>query len=337
MNPDSFAYTGLDLIEAAIRKLGARASYLNLQDRTVRGADQSVGRFDFDATSAAPFLEPPANDAAGSDDAPADPFDDDLPDVGPDGAERPDLAPAAIAEAACRWVRQTAMQNTIGEVSRRFRIRVFGPKGEDLLFSGTFLCRNDEAEDDLTFLPTPPMPIPTWDQAATESAVKPLKALGDGYAQFMTLVMSTVGQFQGLNNSMHARQHRQLREAQDQVEQLVASILEFRAAQVEAHENRKADEHQADSRTELARHALKQLGDAAQALVLAKGLPPDVGDLMGVLGSSPDLMSTLRDPSVRALMKDPKNLQGLAQMLRLAADQAKAANTPNPDAAQAAS
>ncbi len=127
-------------------------------------------------------------------------------------------------------MRQTAAQNTVGEVSRRFRVRVFGPKGEDLLYSATFLCRNDEAEDDLAFPPTPPIPTPTWDQAATEAAVKPLKALGDGYAQFLNLVMGTVGQFQGLNNAMHARQHRQLREAQDQVEQLVASILEFRAA-----------------------------------------------------------------------------------------------------------
>ncbi len=66
---------------------------------------------------------------------------------------------------------------------------------------------------------------------------------------------------------------------------------------MESHQNRKADEHQQDARTELARHALKQLGDAAQALVLAKGLPPDVADLMGVLGTSPDLLATLGTPA----------------------------------------
>ena len=78
-------------------------------------------------------------------------------------------------------------------------------------------------------------------------------------------------------------------------------------------------------RTELARHAIKQLGDAAQAFVLARGLPPDLAEVFGALGASPELMATLRDPSVRVLMKDPDNLRGLATMLRAAGAQAAAA------------
>ncbi|MCK6527716.1 hypothetical protein L6R50_09180 [Myxococcota bacterium] len=329
MDADAFAFTGLDLIEQRLRKDARKIGYLSLQDRTVRGADEPVGRFDFDERDAAPYLNP----APPVDEGAADP-EDDLPDVGEPG---PDITPDDLATAAGRWLRETAANNTVGEPSRRFRVRVFGPKGLDFLFSATFVCHNqDEAEDEAgPPLRLPDMPSPSWDQAITDAAMKPLRALGDGYAQFMKLVMATVGQFQGLNNSMHSRQHRQLREAQDQVEQLVASILEFRAAQVEAQEQRKTDEHHQDARTELARQAIKQLGDAAQAFMLARGLPPDLAEVFGTLGTSPELMTSLRDPAVRALMKDPANLRGLAQMLKAAGDQAQAAraaaSTPGPE------
>ncbi|MCK6531004.1 hypothetical protein L6R50_26740 [Myxococcota bacterium] len=321
MDADAFAFTGLDIIEQRLRRNAARIGYISLQDRTVRGADEPVGRFDFDEADAAPYLEP--GPRASDDDTPADL--DDLPDVEPE--ERAgDLTPEAIASAACRWLRETAANNTVGERSRRFRVRVFAPKANNFIFSATFVCHNeaDDGDPDDAPLRLPDLPAPSWDQAVTDATMKPLRALGDGYAQFMKLVMATVGQFQGLNNSMHSRQHRQLREAQDQVEQLVASILEFRAAQVEAQEQRKADEHSSDARTELARHAIKQLGDAAQAFVLARGLPPDLAEVFGALGASPELMATLRDPSVRVLMKDPDNLRGLATMLRAAGAQAAA-------------
>ncbi|MCK6529712.1 hypothetical protein L6R50_19875 [Myxococcota bacterium] len=339
MDADGFAFTGLDIIEQRLRRDARKIGYLSLQDRTVRGADEPVGRFDFDESDAAPYLIEPLG---ADDDAPPPEGDDDLPDVEREEPSR-DLTSEDLAAAACRWLRETATHNTVGERSRRFRVRVFGPKGHDFLFSATFVCHNSDEDDEADApLKLPEMPSPTWDQAVTDAAWKPLKALGDGYAQFMKLVMGTVGQFQGLNNSMHARQHRQLREAQDQVEQLVASILEFRAAQVEAQEQRKADEHQSDARTELARQAIKQLGDAAQAFVLARGLPPDLAEVFGALGTSPELMATLREPTVRALMKDPDNLRGLAAMLRAAGAQAASAQAtangaaPEPTPTQAA-
>ena len=50
-----------------------------------------------------------------------------------------------------------------------------------------------------------------------------------------------------------------------------------------------------------------------------------MADVLGVLGSSPELMGALNDPDVRALMQDPSNLSSLAQMLKAAGQQARAA------------
>jgi hypothetical protein len=183
------------------------------------------------------------------------------------------------------------------------------------------------------------IPAPTFDQAATSGAVKGVKALGDYYAQWGRIVLGSVGQLQGVNNAMLARLHRQLQESRDQVDQLVAAILEARVAEVQAHDGRRAEEHAADTRTQLARDALTQLGQAAQSFLLARGVPQDLIDSFQSISSSPDLVAALRDPRVRDLMKDPDNLRSLATMLRAAGAQlpggqggpAPAADSPQPE------
>jgi len=104
-----------------------------------------------------------------------------------------------------------------------------------------------------------------------------------------------VGQLQGVNNAMLNRLHRQLR---------------------------------------LAREALNQLGDAAKAFLTARGVSPGLADVLGVIGTSPELVGTLSDPDVRALMRDPDNLKSLAQMLKAAAAQARAAQQAQAQAQQ---
>jgi hypothetical protein len=46
------------------------------------------------------------------------------------------------------------------------------------------------------------------------------------------------------------------------------------------------------------------------------------------MAGSPELMATLNDPDVRALMKEPGNLVALAAMLKNAAAVSKAAQNP---------
>ena len=253
----------------------------------------------------------------------------------PNGSPRPSrapLTPVDIARAACRWVRDCAIRNTVGETFRRFRVRIHGPKGAPKIDAGTFICRNhhwiEEPPAASEAMPDLRIPTPTFDQSAKDSTLKGIKALGDYYAQWGQIVLGSVGQLQGVNNSMLARLHRQLQESRGQVDELVASILEFRHNEVEAHERRRLEERAGDTRTELARDALQQLGTAATAFLAGRSLPPDLLETFGAISTSPELTETLRDPKVRDLMKDPDNLRGLAAMLQAASRQAQAARQP---------
>jgi hypothetical protein len=44
--------------------------------------------------------------------------------------------------AAVAWLADLARRNTVGEPWRRFRVKVWGPKGLRLVDSGQFVCRN---------------------------------------------------------------------------------------------------------------------------------------------------------------------------------------------------
>ena len=258
--------------------------------------------------------------------------DDDDPDqsAGHDGP----ISDQEIARAACRWMRDCAARNTVGDPLRRFRVRIYGPKAAEKLDSGSFVCRNHDYADEVDTEAADAavrelrIPPPTFDQAAKDSTLKGLKALGDYYAQWGQIVLGSVGQLQGVNNSMLARLHRQLQESRGQVDELVASILEYRHNEVEAYERRRLEERAGDTRSELARDALQQLGTAATAFLAGRALPPDLLETFGAISASPELTEALRDPRVRALMKEPDNLRGLAAMLHAAGHQAQAAGQP---------
>ena len=168
------------------------------------------------------------------------------------------------------------------------------------------------------------IPHPTFDEAANDGAAKGIKALGDYYAQWGRIVLGSVGQLQGVNNEMLGRLHKQLGESREQVDTLVGAILENRYKELELDEERRSEERDGVARHALAKEALSQLGDAAKAFLTARGVNPEMADVLGVLGSSPELIAALNDPDVRALMDDPSNLSGLAQMLKGAAAQARA-------------
>ena len=264
-------------------------------------------------------------------------YEDDDGDEGDDALSRTPTT-SDIARAACCWIRDCAIRNTVGEAKRRFRVRAWGPKGMSRVDSGQFVCRNHAYSDEMdveaadTAVPQLQIPKPSFDESAKDSALKGIKALGDYYAQWGQIVLGSVGQLQGVNNSMLGRLHRQLQESRGQVDELVASILEFRVSEVEAQERRRIEEHAGDARSELARDALQQLGTAATAFLAGRSLPPDLLETFGAISTSPELTEALRDPSVRALMQDSDNLRGLAAMLQAAGQQAQAAEA-NPGSA----
>ena len=336
---DAFTFEGLDPIERRFLSRADEGAYIVLKDRTHREQEDALGRLDLTADQVAPYLDDP--DLVGAfDDEPSDSYDDEYdPDPDEDDGSSSagasgDLGPREIMEAALRWLRELAIRNTVGEPYCRFRVRMFSVKGHKVVDSGHFVCRNDHEQSPDPEAATPELriPTPTFDEAARSGSVKGLKALGDYYAQWGAIVLGSVGQLQGVNNAMLAKLHKQLEESRGQVDQLVASILEFRVKEIEVQEERLADEREGNARTALAREALGQLGAAANTFLASRGMSPEMIDVFTQLGGSPELMATLKEPSVRELMKDPDNLKSLAEMLRQAGAQATAASADGANA-----
>ena len=337
---DQFTFEGFEPIEQRFLTRAEGASYLVVKDRTVSEVEETLGRLDLTEHDVAPYLPDALSSAmvGGLDEGEAvwdeGAEDPDEPWEPPDPAPDDDgLSTAEKMKAALRWVREVAIRNTVGEPYRRFRVKLYSPKAVDVLASGQFVCRNDRFDLNEYGAPaTPPsIPVPTFDEAARAGSVKGLKALGDYYAQWGAIVLGSVGQLQGVNNAMLARLHRQLQESRDQVDQLVASILEFRVKEIEVQEERLADERDGDARTALAREALGQLGAAANTFLASRGMSPEMIDVFTQLGGSPDLMAALKEPHVRELMKDPDNLKSLAEMLRQVGATALAQPNPTPN------
>ncbi len=352
MPAEKYSFEGLEVIERRILKLADEIAYLVLYDRTDRKNEEKLGRLDLSEGDTLPWREDEDDPHARSDlevvaggieddDEPADPYDGEEGEDGEQperrklGQPRPPIPMKVLAEAGCRWVREMARSNTVGEPYMRLRLRVYAPKGDRMLFSGQFVCRNHGVDLDIPTsdeLPKIEMPKPSFDEAALAASAKGVKALGDFYAQWGRLVLGSMSQLQGVNNSMLAKLHKQLQDSRDQIDLLVASVLEDRVQQAERHEQRRTEERIGDARHELAKEAINQLGSAAQAFLAAKGVTPDMADLLGTLSASNELMDTLKKPEVRKLMEDPDNLASLAAMLDQAAAQVAQAQAQPPGA-----
>ena len=339
MARDKFSYQGLDPIADRIRCSADDIGYLVVVDRTDRKHAETLGRFDLTEESALPYIEGEPDDEdeefegylarpMGVDDDDEQEPEAEAPDPPEPRDDRGPMPMSLVAEAAIRWVKDIAARNTVGEEWRRYRVKVFSPKGIRQMDSGQFVCRNHDFDLDVPaadeVLRELRIPEPDLDRAEKAGMAKGIKALGDYYAQWGQIVLGSMGQLQGVNNAMLSRHHRQLQHSQNHVDQLVAAILTYRVAEAELAEQRRSADRSDDSRTVLAQQALQQLGDAAKALLAARGVTPELADALGAIGQSPELVATLNEPDVRDLMHDPNNLRLLAAMLKQAAQQARA-------------
>ena len=358
MTRDRFIFEDLDLIEARLRRLSEDAAYLVLQDRTVKGKDVRLGRFDLTEVDARPWIDDadpnPLSEREEDDEWQADPADQreeadadaDLgedPDLDPEDVDDPDddlpaheaeLSWGQIKQAAILWVRDTAIRNTAGRSRRRFRLKIMGPKASAVVDSGHFGCQDrsyrphrspirEELEPDPAALPELP-PLPPVEDMGSPDPGDPVQALGRYYTQFGHLVLGTIGQLQGINNSMTHRLSSDLNRSRDQVEELVGAILESRAAQVEQAHSHAIQHTQVDARTALAREAISNFGEAARAALAIPNLPPEMLGLAKVVGQNPELLRTLNDPAVQALLADPGHVSMLGDLLKHFAAQAQA-------------
>lgn len=343
---ERYTFEGLEAFERRLRRVAREVGYLVVWDRTDRRQEDTLGRFELTIDDALPYLE-------GAEEL-FDPDEDDLdlerevdeeafaPEEEDDGESVPAKAlrllgrepgAADFAVAALRWVRDIASRNMGGSEIRRFRVRAYAPKGLRTVETASFAVRDEDAALEVLDAPEPALPdlrvpTPTFESVEAGASARGMRALGDYYAQWGQILLGSVGQLQGVNNAMLARLHKQLQHSQDHVDQLVAAVLTHRVAAAELAEQGRSADRADDTRTALAQQALQQLGEAAKAFLAARGVTPELADALGAIGQSPELVQTLNDPDVRALMHDPTNLTLLAGMLRQAAQQARALRAP---------
>ncbi len=332
-----FSFDGLETIERMIRRCGDETCYIRVWDRTAREKEDALDRFDFTAASASSFLSSMEDDEEDDD----EPEDDDeerdeydfarafhaqaartrpAPKLPEDKAELRKF----LAETACRWLRVVAQRNSIGEPCRRFRVKIYGPKGLNTNSTGSFSCTDENAADQAAqmgvLVPQTradlQVPPPSFEVAEAVAATQGMRALGDFYSQWGRMVLGSVHELQGVSNAMIVKLHDQLDGSRDQVDQLVAAVIQQRVAEVEAAEQRQVNTRQDDTRAEVAKHAIAQLADAAKVMLGARGLPPELAEVAGVLGQHPELVALLTDPNVRKLLSDPAQVQMAVNLLR---------------------
>ena len=296
-------FEGLDPVVDAIRERADQIAYLFLQDRTIPGCDQPVGRFDFSEES----LEE---------------VDEDIPVLD------------QICDAAELWLEQTAAELLEGHDQKRFRVRCMAAKGSPIVPSPQSVVRDATPPPP----PKPPHPghalkLPAADFSDVEHTplTSSLHALGELYTRFGNLVLGAVGNLQRIHESTTVQLHQQLQDSRAQTDMLVGSILEARAAELTVTAERQAESQQTDARSALARDAIQQIGEAARVLLGQQGLSPETIQLLQLLQTSPSLEATLKDPTVRALMQQPGQLHQLAALLRAAAKPAPTPTHANPD------
>jgi hypothetical protein len=276
LHDDQFEMEGWDALEDRLLALSDDATYLVLFDRTDRQDEKTVGRFDLDEEGTTAWM---------------------------DGV----YSFAEALEGACRWVCSTAVAQTVGESMRRFRVRVYGPKGLSTMLSGSFAVRNHgyvvDLDDDL------PAELQMVDGEAVGMA-----ALGQYYAQFGKLLLASTMRLQSMSDRTLSRMGRQLEESRSQIDTLVAATLEYRFREVEAAEVRSAETREVESRNQLVREAVGQLADAAKA-VATMGPPAELAPVLAMVQDKPERLELLQSEPVKELLAKPEDLKALLAMI----------------------
>lgn len=145
------------------------------------------------------------------------------------------------------------------------------------------------------------------------------RALGLATEDLLRRAGAAYGDIIELQSRTVLHQAGQLDRSQALVEQLASRLLDARQVSQREETEQKVDERQLRIREELGKTFLSELGSLGRALASSKlGMAPELLELGDLLSTSPELAEALRDPGVRALLKDDKTRKELAQLLMLA-------------------
>ena len=324
--------TGLDVTDTCLHAFRDDIGYLAVSEVTDRNRSIAGARVDFSGVALAPWLKRDTADEDEPEDDDNDEQEDDDEDDEPaglgDALDRNVVDPAMLAIAARRWVRESAASLMGGRAHVKFKIGLWTPRGQTLLHSSRFEVKNpnagrkeadEEAEVEAerkaaakvrdltpTVLPAPqrPGPFPPEERI--------WQSLGDGYANLIALSQSTYSHIAKLHGA-------EIVSLTDQNRRLLGTVelrhVHVGTAEQEREEVRDAGD--AKVREALGVQFIQELGSLGRALAASKtGIPPELADVVGALGTSPDLMEALKLPEVRALLNDEATLKELAQLLR---------------------
>jgi hypothetical protein len=305
------------------QRLAERADdigYLVLFDRTERPEDK-LGRFN--------WVEDPHAHHTQQEESPDD--EDGLFDAFEEEDEEDEdslvTALPGLVGQAVSWLRTMALDNFIPPW-RRYRVRVYGPKGHSSLDSFQFIVRGEEPPEVEEAAPWPQTPPLSFEAASERMGVNVLEHLGRGYARFIHLVLMTTNQLQQINAATNHQLHRQLVDTRGQNDRLVAAIIEQQGEMLQV-ERQHLDTQKSHAQLQLGQQALRTLDDATRLYLMThKGLPAELQPLVAAVTGNPQLMQVLGNPEVQQLLGDPQAQQQLATLLQMAAQQAAAQAAP---------
>lgn len=330
-------FDSLDSIERRIRDRRDDIAYLALYEVVDRSHNDSLGRVDFNATDLAPWL-------ADAEIERADPF--------PEAGTLEDLATASdqpdetlsLADAACRWLREMVAANMHGRAHVKFRLFVWRPKGDSILFSARFGCIDPHFDADVPVesIIQPANPLaPTVDAANVVPSVLETRpearvwgARGEGYTHLIGLLQKSYAHLAALQNTTITNQNSQILRLQKVLEELMGDVVKLRVGLAENEQVQREDSGASRVREELGRQFIAEVGTFGRVLAAAKfGMPAEMVELAEVVQASPELMDAMKAPDVRRMLRDEKTRKELAELLLMAARSAPTANTaPLPEA-----
>ncbi len=343
--------TGLDVTDTCLHAFRDDIGYLAVSEVTDRNRSISGARVDFSSVALSPWLKRDTTDDDEPEDDDEEQEDDDAPS-GLGALDRDEVDNAMLAIAGRRWVRETAVSLMAGRPHVKFKIGLWTPRGQTLLHSSRFEVRNPgarrkEADEDADVeaerkvaakFPdlTPTVAAPPLRPGPFPPEERIWQSLGDGYANLIALSQSTYSHIAKLHGAEIVSLSEQNKRLLGTVEALGADLRHVHVGTAEQEREEVRDAGDAKVREALGVQFIQELGSLGRALAASKsGIPPELVDVVGALGTSPDLMEALKLPEVRALLSDEATLKELAELLRNVAKATSAAKAK--PAAEAAS
>lgn len=327
----TLAYDALAPLEKRIRQVRKDIGYITLSEVVDRVKYESLGRIDFTDTDLAPYML----------DAEVEEFEEagQLPDLG--DAPSDDDASMRHAEAGCRWIREMVANNMHGQEEGKFRLFVWRPKGEQILFTARFGCTDTgyvspAPTKELAVLETKAELLPnlamTAERVLARDAVPEGRvwgALGAGHAQLIELSQKTYGHLATLQNITINNQNTQILRMSRVIEEMAAERVKIAVGAVHADDNRRVEGEESRVREELGKQFISEIGTFGRVIASAKfGMSPELVELAEMVNASPELMDAMKQPEVRKMLRDEKTRKELAAMLVMAAGATGPANSP---------